>query len=331
MVRVLAALALSAALGACDGGRGTSRSTTNGVDRAPATAETNILAASQPSVPACAEGLEGWLNGFVVEIDRRGYWFVMKITDVAPQRKSTAPAPKDLVGQRIKVFNAWGLFYETQKRWIKDLSPGEHVRVKVRYTPQKGGMLMMRAQFRVRSPKDLGKLVFLGDSITHFWGDLGTDFPDYRIYNSGIAGDNTWGVLERLDYSCLDLSPRAVVVLIGTNDLVFRPLDQIKIEELVTRLRAHRATMPILLCRVMPRNPVSGVTDAQIRTLNGRIDALAARDPDIHLIDTYTPFLDTNGVWNAAYFLDGVHPNTDGYRVWAEQLRPVLTRVLQPF
>jgi lysophospholipase L1-like esterase len=292
---------------------------------------TNLLEAVRNQVPPCAVGFEGWLEGFVVATDGAGYWFTAKVTRVEALKSSSAPNSEKLVGRYVRIFNAWGLFYETQKRWITDLSPGEHVRVQVRYVPRQGGMLLMRAQFRLRSPRDLGKLVFLGDSIMHFWGDLSTDFPSYRIYNSGVAGDNTWGVLERLDYSCLDLSPRAVVVMIGTNDLVFRPLDEIKIEEIIARLRAHRPTMPIILCRVMPRDPAAGVPDGKIRALNARIDALAQADPSTYLVDTYTPFLTTNGTWNAEYFIDGVHPNTDGYRLWAELLQPVLKRVLEPF
>ena len=314
---------LSAALSTCGGsGQG---------PQADVATVTNALDVARNDVPPCATDFDGWLEGFVVATDGAGYWFTAKVTRVQAAKGCKAPDPQKLVGEYVRIFNAWGLFYETQKRWIKDLSPGDNVRVQVRYAAQQGGMLMMRAQFRLRSPKDLGKVVFLGDSIMHFWGDLSTDFPTYRIYNSGVAGDNTWGLLERLDYSCLDLSPRAVVVLIGTNDLVFRPVDQVKIDEIVARLRKQRATMPILLCRVMPRDPAAGVSSTKIAALNARIDAIAQADPYTYLIDTYTPFLTTNGTWNTDYFIDGVHPNTDGYRLWAELLRPVLQRVLEPF
>jgi lysophospholipase L1-like esterase len=315
-------IALAAGLSAC--GDGAAPAT-------PAADTTNVFELARSRMPSCAVGFDGWMDGFVVSNDGAGYWFTLKVTRLDPHKKNAASDAQKLVGERIRISNHWGLFYEMQKLWIKDLSPGEHVRVKALYTPQQGGALMMRAQFRVRSPKDLGKIVFLGDSIMHFWGGLQTDFPGYRIYNSGVAGDNTWDVLQRLDYSCLDLSPRAIVVLIGTNDLVFRPLDQIKIEEIIARLRAHRSTMPIILCRVMPRNPASNVLDENVRALNARIDALAAADPDIHLVDTYSAFLTSNGVWDAAYFIDGVHPNTDGYRRWAELLQPVLARALQPY
>jgi beta-glucosidase len=68
--------------------------------------------------------------------------------------------------------------------------------------------------------KDQNSVVFLGDSITQGWGDtMGGSFGEIKVANRGISGDTTRGVLIRMDEDVLALHPRAVVLLIGTNDL----------------------------------------------------------------------------------------------------------------
>jgi hypothetical protein len=67
--------------------------------------------------------------------------------------------------------------------------------------------------------QDQGAIVFLGDSITQGWGDVGSSFPGVKVANRGISGDTTRGVLIRLQEDVISLNPRGVVLLIGTNDL----------------------------------------------------------------------------------------------------------------
>src|SRR5581483_7987262 len=68
--------------------------------------------------------------------------------------------------------------------------------------------------------QDQNSVVFLGDSITQGWRDnMGGRFAGLKVANRGISGDTTRGVLIRLDEDVIALHPRAVVLLIGTNDL----------------------------------------------------------------------------------------------------------------
>ena len=64
--------------------------------------------------------------------------------------------------------------------------------------------------------------MFVGDSITDLYvlDDHYADLPQ-AVYNRGIGGDTTAGVLARLQVSVLDLQPDVVVLMIGTNDLKF--------------------------------------------------------------------------------------------------------------
>src|SRR5205807_6682662 len=77
-----------------------------------------------------------------------------------------------------------------------------------------------RSSFANRADREYGAVVMLGDSITQGWNDdFSAWFPGLKIANRGISGDTSRGVLSRLQEDVLALEPRAVVLLIGTNDL----------------------------------------------------------------------------------------------------------------
>ena len=66
--------------------------------------------------------------------------------------------------------------------------------------------------------------VLLGDSITDFfnWYELFYDFSKnsgQAVYNRGISGDTTDRLLERLQENVLNIKPKNIVLLIGTNDI----------------------------------------------------------------------------------------------------------------
>ena len=68
-------------------------------------------------------------------------------------------------------------------------------------------------------------LVFLGDSITHHWDNAGKEvqkkyFGDIRLVNLGMGWNRTQHVLWELEaIDAEKISPKAVMVMIGTNNL----------------------------------------------------------------------------------------------------------------
>ena len=64
------------------------------------------------------------------------------------------------------------------------------------------------------------RVVFLGDSITDFWGRRGSPFfPGKPYINRGISGQVTPQMLVRFYPDVVALRPKAVVILAGTNDI----------------------------------------------------------------------------------------------------------------
>ena len=62
-----------------------------------------------------------------------------------------------------------------------------------------------------------GGIVFVGDSLTENY-NVYEFYKGYNVYNRGIGGDTTLGLLNRMKESVYDLSPSVVILLIGIND-----------------------------------------------------------------------------------------------------------------
>jgi lysophospholipase L1-like esterase len=187
-----------------------------------------------------------------------------------------------------------------------------------------------RMRFAVHRADDQDGLVFVGDSITEGWQTQAEDFAalGVKIVNRGIGGDTTPNLLYRLQDDVLSLRPRALVMLIGTNDLGQHtpPADiAANLTELLTRIRAAYPKIPIAWCLVMPRGD-GPQYPAEVKELNVLIKQLAATDPLITVCDTYTPLAMPDGRNNPADFKpDNLHLNPTGYAAWREALLPVVS------
>jgi len=62
------------------------------------------------------------------------------------------------------------------------------------------------------------RVVFFGDSITDDW-NLAESFPGKPYINRGISGQTTSQMLVRFRQDVINLQPRVVVMLAGTNDI----------------------------------------------------------------------------------------------------------------
>lgn len=189
--------------------------------------------------------------------------------------------------------------------------------------------VLRRTQFAERRALDQNGIVFVGDSITEGWHTLESDFAGLgvKMVNRGIGGDTTPNLVYRLNDDVLSLRPRALVILIGTNDLGEHTTpEQIaaNLREVQTRIRKAYPTIPIAWCLVMPRAGDPTYVE-RIRDLNDRIAQLAAEDPRATLCDTFTPLAQPDGSSKPEdYVPDRLHLNDSGYAVWRAVLTPVL-------
>lgn len=175
---------------------------------------------------------------------------------------------------------------------------------------------------------DRGAVVLLGDSITQGWGDDFTAyFPGLKIANRGISGDTSRGVLIRMKEDVEAIEPKAVVLLIGTNDLDEKAEPETiagNVKLIIEELAKSNSKMPIVLCEVMPSSESKNRPASKIKKLNALYAAAVKGNAQVTLVETWTLFADKNGDAPVELFPDLLHPNRAGYDKWAAGLRPIL-------
>lgn len=191
-----------------------------------------------------------------------------------------------------------------------------------------GWMVDNRNYFWTQRSKDQGAIVFAGDSLTGNWKDTGKDFPKMKVANRGVGGDTSRGLLFRFKEDVLDLNPKVIVILIGTNDLTAlgKPEDA---AANVSDMLAMSEKLPVVLCTTPPSdNPKAPVKLDQRKALNEELKKAAATHKNVTLLDLYAAFANDDGSAKADFFAeDRLHMARPGYVKWAELLAPILEKL----
>ena len=187
------------------------------------------------------------------------------------------------------------------------------------------------------APKE-NRVVFLGDSITDGWA-LNQYFPGKLYINRGISGQITSQMLGRMKADVLDLKPRVVVVLGGTNDLA-RGVKVSAIQNnlaMIAALAAAHGVKP-LMASILPisdyhkskdpnheRSP--GRPPEKIRQLNDWMRRLCAERGFVYL-NYHSALADSIGQLEATLSSDGLHPNSEGYKAMTPMAEAAITKAL---
>ena len=168
------------------------------------------------------------------------------------------------------------------------------------------------------------RVVFMGDSITDFWGRTrGQFFPGKPYVNRGISGQTTPQMLIRFRSDVIALRPRVVVILAGTNDLAGNTgpesLEDIEanLASMVELAQSHQ--IHVVLSSLLPvcdyiKPQTARRPPTQIIALNDWMKQYCAQKGLIYL-DYFTPMLDEHGMLKKELTIDGLHPNEAGYGV----------------
>jgi lysophospholipase L1-like esterase len=166
------------------------------------------------------------------------------------------------------------------------------------------------------------RVVFMGDSITDGWGRrYGKFFPGKPYINRGISGQTTPQMLIRFRPDVIELKPKAVVILAGTNDIAGNTgpstLEMIEANLASMTELAQAHGIKVVLSSVMPtcdyiQNQSNRRPNSTIIELNKWIKDYAAKHNAIYL-DYFTAMLDDQGALKKELTYDGLHPNDAGY------------------
>ena len=174
--------------------------------------------------------------------------------------------------------------------------------------------------------KTENRVVFMGNSITEGWVFMRPEFFENRDYiNRGIGGQTTPQMLLRFRPDVVDLNPKVVLILAGTNDIAgntgFTPLETIigNIKSMAEIANANG--IEVVISSILPAIKYlwkPGLNPApKIISINKQLKAYAQQNNFIYL-DYFTAMVDDNDGLKVPDYTaadDLVHPNVAGYLV----------------
>ncbi|WP_300672760.1 GDSL-type esterase/lipase family protein [Soonwooa sp.] len=202
--------------------------------------------------------------------------------------------------------------------------------------------------------------LFFGDSITYgeYDGILGgwvdnlkrylhsryynDDAKEVNAFNLGIGGENTKGLLSRINNEILArLSPEHNLIFLfyGANDLAIKNNQEtIPVQEFEINIKeavkiAKRYTTEIYLISIIPiKSEIDGVTVSSGKTrTNARVNLYNKVLERVSVLEDVT-YLDINSKFSKftdEYISkDGIHPNEKGYQVISDCIKPILEKYL---
>jgi lysophospholipase L1-like esterase len=172
------------------------------------------------------------------------------------------------------------------------------------------------------------RVVFFGDSITDIW-HLDEYFPGKPYINRGIGGQTTPQMLIRFRQDVIDLHPKVVVILAGTNDIAGNTgpmrLEDIKANFASFADLARTNNIRVVFSSVLPvhnytpqsQNLFAGRPPEKILALNRWLKEYVAAHPNCLYLDYFSAMVDDKGLLRRELAEDGLHPNPAGYKVMA--------------
>jgi len=183
------------------------------------------------------------------------------------------------------------------------------------------------------------RVVFFGDSITDLW-KLEDSFPGKPYVNRGIGGQTTPQMLVRFRQDVIDLHPKVVVILAGTNDIAGNtgPMSNEDIEANYASLAelARLNGIRVVYSSVLP---VHNYTDRskdffaqrppkRILELNNWLRDYCAKNKIVYL-DYFSALVDEPGLLKKDLAEDGLHPNAAGYKIMAPLAEAAIQKAMK--
>jgi lysophospholipase L1-like esterase len=183
------------------------------------------------------------------------------------------------------------------------------------------------------------RVVFFGDSITDIW-KLENNFPGKPYVNRGIGGQTTPQMLVRFRQDVIDLQPKVVVILAGTNDIAGNtgPMRNEDIEanyaSFAELARVHgirvvySSVLPVHNYTERSKDFYAQRPQGRILELNTWLKDYCARNKIVYL-DYFSALVDDKGMLKKDLAEDGLHPNDAGYKIMAPLAEAAIQKAMK--
>lgn len=171
-------------------------------------------------------------------------------------------------------------------------------------------------------------VVFVGSSSIRLW-DLSKSFPHLPAINRGFGGSQLADVVHFTPRIVLKYEPRLIVLYGGDNDIAAGKSPQRVFADFQAFTKIVQEKLPetrIVFISIKP-SLRRWASIEKIRQANRLIEAECKKDKHLVYLDMATPMLGGDGKPRRELFAaDGLHLNAKGYALWAERLKPYLSK-----
>ena len=180
-------------------------------------------------------------------------------------------------------------------------------------------------------------VVFMGNSITIGWSAQVPEFFNEKPYiNRGISGQTTPQMLLRFRQDVIDLHPKVVLILAGTNDIAGNtgPMSLEQIMDNISSMAELALSNGIepILCSVLPAERYhwkpGKKPDEKIPLLNAMIQKYAL-EKDLIYLDYFSVMANDKMGLDKELAEDGVHPTRKGYLIMGPLAEAAILQALE--
>lgn len=181
------------------------------------------------------------------------------------------------------------------------------------------------------------KAVFMGNSITDGWASMHPDFfKDNGYIGRGISGQTSSEMLVRFRADVINLHPKVVLILAGTNDIA-RNNGVITLEHVMENIQsmcelAKANKIVPILCSVTPSRGYGWVAHFDphdsIVELNKMIKAYADKNGYTYL-DYFSALVGEDGGMAPGLSNDDCHPTSEGYDIMEPMAKKAIRKYVK--